>query len=546
MIWMEGTVTARTAPVGDPSQHYKYHNKASTEQDPSPHPGPHLKHPGPHSRIRTSGSCCLLNQLPSPAPTFRLPQMEVFIERLARQGGEEWSEEDLDQLRLLSHDPKQAKALWQHRDAFGHLCQLPRLGARKTVANCLFHLPAARQAMASGVGGLLSGLLAALPVTVQVRGEDDYVALRLLFLVTVEVEGARLLLAHGYDDLLRVSLGEPGGGDGERGQGGAAAEDGHCLKREGAIESLRILYNVTRVAEGQSAPLGALICRGLSSENGEIVGNTFNLLLNCAGSLLLLHGERDLADLLTRALERVTGPAAGKEYVSAACLSLAQVADRDDTLRSALRHHILPSSFDRARPMAEGDALKARLARLLGSPAEQAAMAVGDLLWALLRRRLPRLLYHMGYGLMAGYLYARGLTAALPAALQEVAGEDDKGTRDGRRGDGRLDRGTSREVGRAKGRPDPPESAEAVLSSDEEALAEAGGLTALADWVTGGPVRGTFDSSVDADATAMTEGEREREADRLIDLFGRLERNGIIRVIRPGQDGGGEERDSRE
>lgn len=462
--------------------------------------------------------------------------MEVFIERLCRQEDDQWNEKDLEQLRLLSRDPGQAQALWQNQSAFGQLCELSQVGARKAVANCLFHLPAARQTMARGTGGLLNGLLRDLPMMAQVRGEDDYVALRLLFLLTVETEGAQRLLKHGYDALLNISLIT----DGKEAD----------LKRAGLIEILRILYNITRLEamgtagredEGKISSLGAFICRGLGSSDGEVIGNTFNLLLNCPTCLLQTHrgmgGSRDdLADMLVRALGYVTEPERGTEYVLTASLVLTQLADADDALRGALRRRILPANFDRKSPIVEGESLKARLARLLGSPSDSTALATGDLLWALLRRNLPRLLYHMGYGLVAGFLYTKNLMAALPEALlprtastrSEGKGRERK---DGRESTSKSSSNKSRETAsRMEPSTDQASSRQDdrfPLSSDEEALEEAGGLTTIANWVTGESIEtgAASNASPDGDPSMrlMTEEEGAEEAARLFDILKRLE-----------------------
>lgn len=475
--------------------------------------------------------------------------MEVFIERLSHRQDEQWSEKDLEQLRLLSRDPEQAKALWESQSAFSHLCELSQVGARKALANCLFHLPVARQVMARGTGGLLNGLLGDLPMTVQVRREDDYVALRLLFLLTVETEGARLVLNHGYNDLLQISL--------------AIDDEGRSgLGRAGIIEVLRILYNVTRLEgparsarreEGEEdekeeekkrtniSSLGAFIYRGLGSDDGEVIGNTFNLLLNRPTCLLWAGPEEersrdDLADVLVLALSRVTAPEMGTEYVPTACLALTQLVEADDALRSSLRRRILPSSFCRARSIVEDDSLKARLARLLGSPSESTALATGNLLWALLRRRLPRLLYHMGYGLVAGFLYAKNLTDALPEALLPLtatmgAEEKDRGGDEGRVSESSTNnpRGAAPfRMGQSVVRPGPYETDLSPLSSDEEALERAGGLTAIANWVTGEPIEKAIgaNSSLDGDSSterSMTEEEKEEETARLVNLLERWE-----------------------
>ena len=106
-------------------------------------------------------------------------------------------------------------------------------------------------------------------------------------------------------------------------------------------------------------------------------------------------------------------------------------------------------------------------------------MATGDLLMAIVKDSPARLVHHIGYGNAAGYLYMKGIRKD---QLQTNSSEDPR------------------------------------LSSDDQDIKQ-NGVKELAQ-------------AEPHESPHMTEEEKEAEAVRLLDLFERLEKTGIVKVMR--------------
>lgn len=98
-------------------------------------------------------------------------------------------------------------------------------------------------------------------------------------------------------------------------------------------------------------------------------------------------------------------------------------------------------------------------------------------------------MYHVGYGNSAGFLFNNGMLGKYQADIDALKCRDN------------LD-----------------------LSSDEDAMTN--------DQTAGiNPVTGAEDSEMAPAGADMTEEEKEAERDRLIDLFERLEKTGVMKVM---------------
>lgn len=138
-------------------------------------------------------------------------------------------------------------------------------------------------------------------------------------------------------------------------------------------------------------------------------------------------------------------------------------------------------------PVTEGNTVKSQLARLLQDLDDRLTLALGDFLLVLVQRRLNRLVFQFGYGILAGYLYSRNLLGSLPDVLQNT-----------------------RDLGE---------------SSDEEAIKH--GALSSVDPISGKEANLTTRALVE-----MTEEEQEEEAQKLFVMLDRLEKSGHVKLVR--------------
>ncbi|CAO1613181.1 unnamed protein product [Sympodiomycopsis kandeliae] len=167
------------------------------------------------------------------------------------------------------------------------------------------------------------------------------------------------------------------------------------------------------------------------------------------------------------------------------CLLLRNLAAEDDELRRTIKRDLLPDQMDRSvAPDRRADST-GRLIRLMSSVCyTRLSQVAGELLLALCKSDAKTMVNEIGYGPCAGFLVSKGLIGSLPEG--------------------------------------PPPSS---TSSEGRSI---------------NPITGQYDPSSQETATDpinnMTEEEKEAEADRLFDLFDRLNRNGVISVQNPMQN----------
>lgn len=315
---------------------------------------------------------------------------------------------------------------------------------------------------------------------------DLFVRLRFLFLATVAAAGGEQAAARPASVLHLAGV--------AAGLSADPAANYQCL-----VELLRALYNITAVRAAQAGALqerllgvalAYLQTPGGSPALVRLKTDAALLLLNLADTQLLAARTGDLgaapvARLLAEALA-LDREWARLVHMHGVLLVAARLAALHPGLRRDLRRQILPGRWDRAARPDAGDSLKAMLVRALRAPDAPLAQAAGKLLLVLVGDRLCRLVYHVGYGSAAGFLFNHGLMGAYQQELRDLG------------------------------------VAGAGASSDEEELAR-GGLAGI------DPVTGLADAGAPADQ--MTEAEKEAESLRLLDLFERLERTGVMRVV---------------
>ncbi|TPX63738.1 hypothetical protein SpCBS45565_g06397 [Spizellomyces sp. 'palustris'] len=156
------------------------------------------------------------------------------------------------------------------------------------------------------------------------------------------------------------------------------------------------------------------------------------------------------------------------EMCSPLVLVLVGVARGDVRARAVMRDWIMPKDIDRSQPLDKGTTLTARLIRFMTSITyPNLRQAVSELFFILSDESPETLISYIGYGHAAGFLYNRGL---LPSASAPTEGID--------------------------------------------------------------PITGEFSAQkADEEWKAMSEEEKEREAEKLFVLLERLNRTGIIKAV---------------
>ncbi|PJF20115.1 hypothetical protein PSACC_00070 [Paramicrosporidium saccamoebae] len=361
----------------------------------------------------------------------------------------------LDSLRELCREPINAEAVLARNGTFDALLRLREVNAMKTMANLLYHSPDAR---ARYTGENANELV---EFAKENGGEERFVALRLLFLVSIEKDTA-IALKDSVSTLMQL-----------------AGDD-----RE-VVEVLRILYNTSKYS---SAPnYSAFAWKYLESGDPVIVGNVYNLFLNMSVSTLR-HETGHTAELLQSSLnillrhyETPDGHCDAIAFLPAACLTIHRLAEAFPDLRKTLRRSILPSTLYTweslnilVTVLVPTIGFQVRLAISFSSSVPEKVLASPTLTVVL------RLLYHLGYGRIAGFLYAQDLLPSADILTQ---------------------------------------TADLGSSSDEEAVRK-DGMSGI-DPVTAQTIKNSHESN------EMTETEKEEESKRLLELFDRLEKTGI-------------------
>lgn len=174
-------------------------------------------------------------------------------------------------------------------------------------------------------------------------------------------------------------------------------------------------------------------------------------------------------------------------FLSLTLIYLTRFAQEDPESRKSLRRFILPSRFSRDQPTEQIANLKGKITRLMTDANLLNKHSSEDFFYTLCQENPHRLVYHLGYGNASGLLFRK----------QRMSVLKDAPTVDGRK-----------------------EKSE--QSSDEELM------LACRD---NGMIRERNDDTYDFSKTATLE-EKEEESRKLWDLFNRLEKSGMIQVLR--------------
>ncbi|KAG0199859.1 hypothetical protein BGX28_006927 [Mortierella sp. GBA30] len=218
------------------------------------------------------------------------------------------------------------------------------------------------------------------------------------------------------------------------------------------------------------------------------------------------------------------------EIVPPLIIVLTNIASAGGEGRAALKARMLPDDVDRTKPLDKGDSFSARLIRRMTSMRfPQIRETVNQLLFVVCDEDPAILTRHVGYGNAAGFLMNRNL--GVPASVSG-AGPDEASS----------DTGEISTSGPAS------ESTASSSSTDGTANAQSpttdpnmssGRRTSSASAVN--PITGAYYPDPSAIRTAMadmTEEEKEEEASKLLDMFDKLRRTGVMDVRNPALEAG--------
>ncbi|KAG0338310.1 hypothetical protein BG004_007271 [Podila humilis] len=215
------------------------------------------------------------------------------------------------------------------------------------------------------------------------------------------------------------------------------------------------------------------------------------------------------------------------EIVPPLVIVLTNIASVGGEGRAAMKSRLLPDDVDRSQPLEKGDTFSARLIRRMTSLRfPHIRETVCQLLYVVCNEDAALLTRHVGYGNAAGFLMNRNL--GMPASMSGESGVDDEEGKDNSEDDGAA-QDTVEEL-------PSPTSAQSGPSSGSRSN---GRRYSAASAVN--PITGAYYPDPSAIRTAMadmTEEEKEEEAGRLLDMFDKLRRTGVIEVRNPALEAG--------
>ncbi|KAJ3108969.1 hypothetical protein HDU97_009702 [Phlyctochytrium planicorne] len=90
-------------------------------------------------------------------------------------------------------------------------------------------------------------------------------------------------------------------------------------------------------------------------------------------------------------------------------LALRSIIQGDPAVRSAVQRKLMPEDIDRTKHLDGSDNITSRLIKLMSSIAENLKTSVSELLFTLCEENASRLISYVGYGNAAGFLFQKGL-----------------------------------------------------------------------------------------------------------------------------------------
>ncbi|KAF9362776.1 hypothetical protein BGX34_005503 [Mortierella sp. NVP85] len=206
------------------------------------------------------------------------------------------------------------------------------------------------------------------------------------------------------------------------------------------------------------------------------------------------------------------------EIVPPLVIVLTNIASAGPEAKAALKARLLPDDVDRSKPLDKGDSFSARLIRRMTSVRfPQIRETVSQLLFVVCDEDPATLTRHVGYGNAAGFLMNRNL--GVPDSVTGAHVEE-------------IDDDRPKETETTTSTPD-------TATSGLNSTMKVGRRASTSPSVN--PITGSYYPDPSAIRTAMadmTEEEKEEEAGRLLDMFDRMRRTGVMDVRNPALEAG--------
>ncbi|KAF9949548.1 hypothetical protein BGZ65_007233, partial [Modicella reniformis] len=221
-------------------------------------------------------------------------------------------------------------------------------------------------------------------------------------------------------------------------------------------------------------------------------------------------------------------------------LVLTNIAAVGAEAKAALKARLLPDDVDRSRPLDKGDSFSARLIRRMTSVRfPQIRETVSQLLFVVCDENPSTLTRHVGYGNAAGFLMNRNLgvpDSVTDSQFEEINDEAEAPRQTTMPTSTSSTPTTAAAAATAKATTtaqSPPTSSQSTMSNRRASTAV-------------NPITGAYYPDPSAIRTAMadmTEEEKEEEAARLLDMFDRMRRTGVMEARNPALEAGLRERE---
>ncbi|KAF9391754.1 hypothetical protein CPB97_005605 [Podila verticillata] len=213
------------------------------------------------------------------------------------------------------------------------------------------------------------------------------------------------------------------------------------------------------------------------------------------------------------------------EIVPPLVIVLTNIASAGGEAKAALKARLLPDDVDRSQPLEKGNTFSARLIRRMTSIRfPQIRETVSQLLYIVCDEDAALLTRHVGYGNAAGFLMNRNL--GMPASMQGGGGGEEE---------------ENENENENKNENESEEEVEELPSPTSEPSSSARQARRFSSASAVNPITGAYYPDPSAIRTAMadmTEEEKEEEAGKLLDMFDKLRRTGVMEVRNPALEAG--------
>lgn len=207
------------------------------------------------------------------------------------------------------------------------------------------------------------------------------------------------------------------------------------------------------------------------------------------------------------------------EIVPPLVIVLTNIASAGGEAKAALKARLLPDDVDRSQPLEKGNTFSARLIRRMTSIRfPQIRETVSQLLYIVCDEDAALLTRHVGYGNAAGFLMNRNL--GMPASMQGGGGGEEEEEENENENEEEVEELPS------------PTSGPSSSARQARRFSSASAVN---------PITGAYYPDPSAIRTAMadmTEEEKEEEAGKLLDMFDKLRRTGVMEVRNPALEAG--------